>query len=233
MKRLLFFILIASGCCFSCFAEDFTKVFGKDWTNAAQYVEEQRRVWTLIFDEFSVPADIAEAIVFPEQIRYSALRNRMETAAVKSLYVQGGARKANFSIGRFQMKPSFAEEVEWEWMQTEWRNEYEIYFDLSPTVEARRRRIRRLDSVEWQCIYLSLFLKLLYRRYPQLEKGDKAEQVRFCATAYNVSFRGSYEEICGKSRKACFHTDFIALPSTAYYRYADVAVHYYNKMLNF
>lgn len=130
-----------------------------------------------------------------------------------------------------EMKPSFAEEVEQEWMQTEWRSKYEIYFDLSDNIEAQRIRILRLDDVQWQCNYLSLFLKLLYHRCPQLEKEDAVEQVRFCATAYNVSFRGSYEEIRAKSKKAFFHTDFMTNSSTMYHVYADIAAYYY-KMNN-
>lgn len=207
---------------------DFRQIFKDNWTTAEHNVEKQRKVWDVIFNEFAVPADLAVAVIFPEQIRYSALQNVMETAAVKALYVQGGRRMANFSIGRFQMKPSFAEEVEREWMQTDWRHDYGIYFDLSENVEARRARILRLDDVQWQCIYLSLFVKLLYRRCPQLSELDDMEQVRFCATAYNVSFKGSYEDILSKSRKAFFHTDFIATSSTAYYVYSDIAVHYYN-----
>lgn len=226
-------VLLATGLSNGSAADgDFRQIFKKDWTNAEQYVEKQRKVWEVIFNEFAAPPDVAEAIVFPELIRYSALQNFMETAAVKALYVQGGTHMANFSIGRFQMKPSFAEEVEQEWMQTEWKSKYEIYFDLSDNIEARRMRILRLDDTQWQCIYLSLFLKLVYYRYPQLEKEDSVAQVRFCATAYNVAFKGSYEEIRAKSRKTFFHTDFIATHSTVYYAYADIAVYYYNTMLN-
>lgn len=196
--------------------QDFRQIFKSNWTVAEHYAERQRKAWDVIFNEFAVPADLAVAVIFPEQIRYSALQNVMETAAVKALYVQGGTSLANFSIGRFQMKPSFAEEVEREWMQTDWRHDYGIYFDLSESVEARRARILRLDDVQWQCIYLSLFLKLLYCRCPQLSKVNNVEQVRFCATAYNVSFKGSYEEIRKKSKKAFFHTDFIATSSTVH-----------------
>lgn len=206
---------------------DFRQIFKKDWANAEQYVEKQREVWEVIFNEFAVSPALAMAVIFPEQIRYSALQDFMETAAVKALYIQGGTQMANFSIGRFQMKPSFAEEVEREWMQTEWRDMYEIHFDLSDNVEARRMRIWRLDNEQWQCIYLALFLKLLYRRCPQLKKEDAVEQVRFCATAYNVSFKGSYETIRRNSRRAFFHTDFMASPSTVYHVYADIAACYY------
>ena len=120
------------------FAQDYRKIFEKEWIEAEKYVAGQREVWDVIFTEFDIPTERAVAVVFPELVRYSALRDYMETAAVKALYLQKGVKGADFSIGRFQMKPSFAEDIERTWMRTEWRHEYGIYFDLSETLEARR-----------------------------------------------------------------------------------------------
>ena len=52
---------------------------------------------------------MAIAVVFPELIRYSALRDKIEITLLKSLYIYKGDDYADFSIGQFQMKPSFAE----------------------------------------------------------------------------------------------------------------------------
>ena len=52
------------------------------------------------------------AIVFPELIRYSKLQDVIESNDLKVLYVQFGDTYSNFSIGRFQMKPSFCEQLE-------------------------------------------------------------------------------------------------------------------------
>ena len=87
----------------------------------------------MIFPEFGIRTELAVAVVFPELVRYSALMDFMETTAVKALYQQKGVKGADFSIGRFQMKPSFVEDLERQWMRTEWRHEYGIYFDLSET----------------------------------------------------------------------------------------------------
>ena len=94
------------------FSINYQKEFGDDWTQAEEFVKEHRAEWKKIFEEFEVDADIAIAIVFPELIRYSRWQDAIETAAVNGLYVAGGKEKANFSIGRFQMKPSFAEEID-------------------------------------------------------------------------------------------------------------------------
>ena len=161
----------------------------------------------MIFPEFGIRTELAVAVVFPELVRYSALMDFMETTAVKALYQQKGVKGADFSIGRFQMKPSFVEDLERQWMRTEWRHEY--------------------DDRNWQCIYLAMFLKLLYRRFPELAEEEDIEQVRFCSTAYNASFYGTYERIRSKSARRFYHTDFIPTPGTKRYAYSEIAVFYY------
>ena len=66
----------------------------------------------MIFPEFGIRTELAVAVVFPELVRYSALMDFMETTAVKALYQQKGVKGADFSIGRFQMKPSFVADLE-------------------------------------------------------------------------------------------------------------------------
>ncbi len=211
-------------------AQEYRAIFEKEWKEAETYITGEKEIWGIIFSEFGLPANLAVSVVFPELIRYSALQDLIETAAIRALYLQGGTRGADFSIGRFQMKPSFAEALEHDWMQTGLRHEYEIYFDPADNIYARRARIRRLDNPEWQCIYLALFLKLLYRRFPELANEEMTEQVRFCATAYNSSFRGTYQEIREKSPRRFFHTDFMPTAGTVYYSYSDIAASYYKEL---
>jgi hypothetical protein len=52
------------------------------------------------------------SIVFPEIIRYNAFKDFLETKTLEWLYVEYGKDKADFSIGLFQMKPSFVEKLE-------------------------------------------------------------------------------------------------------------------------
>ena len=79
----------------------------------------------------------------------------MEQAALQGLYVTGGKERANFSIGLFQMKPSFVEQVEAAWMKSPLRHEYRLYFDLKDHREQRRRRLERMQDEQWQCVYLA------------------------------------------------------------------------------
>ena len=53
------------------------------------------------------------SIVFPEVIRYSRFKDFFETKLLEQLYLLKGAAWADFSIGFFQMKPSFVEDLEY------------------------------------------------------------------------------------------------------------------------
>ena len=201
------------------FSTNYTKVFGDDWTSAAQFVNEHHAAWKPLFEEFGVDAHLAEAIIFPELIRYSMWQDEIEKAAVNGLYVQKGTKGANFSIGRFQMKPSFAEEVEAAWNQSALAKEYGFVFNLQPNAEARRSRIRRLSSMQGQCRYLAIFVL----RHPQLLQLELREQVGMLATIYNHSFSTTWEQACHLRHQKSFHTDIIATRHTPKYCYADIA----------
>lgn len=185
--------------------------------------------------------------MFPELIRYALFQDRMETGAVKALYVSKGTGGCDFSIGRFQMKPSFAEDVEKRWMRSGLARQYNLYFDTKDNETARRIRISRLEKEEWQCIYLAVFLKMLYLDYGSENKQGEhtqdgidtlplKEQVRLAATAYNRGCRwvnpgyGPLEEIRAKSREKHFHTAIVPTSKTRRYVYADIALKHFKEI---
>lgn len=224
LSVLWLLLLVGSATAFSV---NYRKAFGSDWTVAERYVSEHHNVWKETFDLFSVDAYLAEAIVFPELIRYSMWQDEIERAAVNGLYVMGGKEKANFSIGRFQMKPSFAEEVERAWNQSALAQEYGFSFNLGENADARRSRVRRLGTEEGQCRYLAIFIRLQQIRYPELLQLSQREQVTFLATAYNRSFGSSWSTIRKMQHERRFHTDVVKTSKTRYYCYADIALSYY------
>lgn len=205
------------------FSTNYPKVFGNDWTSAVRFVNEHHAAWKLVFDEFGVDARLAEAVVFPELIRYSKWQDEIETAAVNGLYVLQGTSGANFSIGRFQMKPSFAEEVEAAWNRSVLAKEHSFVFNLQDAAEARRSRIRRLSTLEGQCQYLAIFIRLQFLRHPQLKPLQLKEQVGILAAIYNHSFSTTWEQASRLRHQKHFHTDMIATRNTKKYCYADIA----------
>jgi len=77
--------------------------------------------------------------------------------------VQGGADYANFSIGYFQMKPSFVEQLE-EFIQADslLRRKYRDCLFIKPQERAARvTRVDRLITIEWQIKYLEILKSLL------------------------------------------------------------------------
>jgi hypothetical protein len=210
------------------FSINYQKEFGDDWTQAEKFVKEHRTEWKQIFEEFEVDADIATAIVFPELIRYSRWQDAIETAAVNGLYISGGKEKANFSIGRFQMKPSFAEEIDEEWNKSKLAREFNFLFDTRDASDARRNRLKRLGTLEGQCRYLAIFIRLMFLRHPRLQTLPKEQQIRFLATAYNRSHTASWEQNLRMQKQCHFHTDMIKTRSTKTYRYSDIAVTFYH-----
>ena len=218
---ILWLLLVMSSA--TVFSANYPKVFGNDWTSAINYVKEHHDEWSREFEQFDVDPRLAVAIVFPELIRYSMWQDEIERAAVNGLYVSKGTDGANFSIGRFQMKPSFAEEIEQEWNRSSLSKEYGFVFNLQQNNEARRSRIRRLSNMQGQCRYLAIFIRLLQQRHPQLEQLSETEQVCFLATAYNRSFTASFQQIKKIQHERHFHTDVIKTHSTCLYCYADIA----------
>lgn len=197
--------------------------FGSDWAAARRYVSKCHSEWKRVFDDFGVDARMAEAIVFPELLRYSMWQDEIERAAVHALYIIGGKEKANFSIGRFQMKPSFAEDLEHEWNSSSLAKEYGFSFNLLDNPGARRSRIHRLSDIIGQCRYLAIFIRLQQLRHHWLNVSSPKDRLRYLATAYNYSHTASRQAVERMQYKRKFHTDIVKTRYTRLYCYADIA----------
>jgi len=178
--------------------------------------------------------------------RYARLQDMVETAAVYGTYVATGGG-ADFSIGKYQMKPSFAEELEIAWMRSGLARQYGIWFDTDKTVTARRIRISRLQKEEWQAIYLGVFLRLLYASYGSYNKKGEwtqdgletlpvQEQVMLAATAYNrgcvwaAPGYGNLDRLRSVAKEKHFHYALIPSSRTRRYCYGKLAVKHYKSI---
>lgn len=145
----------------------------------ASIPEEWRQTWRV----FGVDPAIAESVVWPEMQHYSYMRDMLETGA-NSITCASKGGGMDFSIGIFQMKPSFVEKLETAWHVSGLADYYNLSFNTSDSVEARRSRIDRMAVDAWQVIYLGMFLRLLDYSYG-LHSLPLEEQVRLSANAYN------------------------------------------------
>lgn len=142
-----------------------------------------REEWKEIWRNFGLDAAVAESVVWPEILRYNSLSDVAETAADYGAHIIG-SDTPDYSIGIFQMRPSFVKDLEMAWMRSGLADEYNLPFDISETVSARYKRIGRISSNEWQAVYLAVFIRLLYHSY-NLDTLPIEDQVRLAATAYN------------------------------------------------
>jgi len=204
---------------------DYPAVFGKSYRAALEYVSRNDSA-TRAFVSFGVEACAAWAIVFPELIRWSALADLIQTSNLQSLYVQFGAGYSDFSVGRFQMKPSFAETLEGDFNRLLPPEEQKAIrggrFAREDTVESRRARVRRLTDAGDQARYLVIFFKVMDRLYAAETWDSSEEKVRFYAAAYNSGYRSGAARIRRESGRSRFHLS--VLPARPFYNYADIAV---------
>ena len=225
-KRLTVFIIILSRGLISFSQQtDYKKIFGSDWIKAEAFVSENEIWIKQLSGRYDVEYSVAVAVVFPELVRYSALRDKMEITLLKALYINLGDDYANFSIGQFQMKPSFAEALHKKSPMLKGRLR-KLFQEKSNSGDIKKYRagiVRDLDNPESQFLYLIAFLKICENVYP-LENIDEYERLRFLATAYNYSFQKSFEEVNKMTGKKFFYTKPVRGDS---YSYADISAYWY------
>jgi|GEM_PF-913320 len=156
--------------------------------------------------KFDLKKEELLAVVFPEMTRYAETRDKAETSALELLYKNFGAAYANFSIGRFQMKPAFIEQLEQTVnAQAEPANFQKLiaYGALKRPEEIRGERVRRLGEARWQIVYLCCWYKLMERQHKE-KWSSAADKVSFFAAAYNCGSMNDEAKIRRWERTAWF-----------------------------
>lgn len=167
----------------------------------------------------------AWAVVYPELLRYSLWRDEAEIYVLRQLYVRYGTGYANFSVGLFQMKPSFAETIER--MTAHCGCNSPFVLKKEETIEQqRRRRLQQLTEVEGQLLYLKAFFCVAYARFPWLVQASPRERIRFLAALYNYGIEASGEEVRTWMKVKAFpYGRYHAIR----YAYADLAWQFYRQ----
>ena len=111
-KTLILLSLLALGLAQHSYSQSYQEIWGEDYKIASSFVTENCTSFHQIATDNQISTEEAMAVVFPELIRYSLVMDLLETSAVELGYVKYGAGFTDFSIGQFQMKPSFIEHLE-------------------------------------------------------------------------------------------------------------------------
>ena len=201
---------------------DYSKIFGSDYTWAVNWLKQYNALIDEYASRFNIPGKELKAIVFPELIRYNSIFNALEIESLKYLYVKEGKYYADFSVGYFQMKPSFAEMVEVDagnlpdtirFTETGWNNNGK----LADNETSRMERVKRLSNTRQQIIYLCMFYKVCQSRFRNRIFASPVERLKFYATCYNAGYRRSYQSLMAFQLKNTFYK----------YNYSTVSAYYY------
>lgn len=196
--------------------------------NAVELLKNRKEVIQDITRSWTSPTEEIVAIVSPELIRYNLLRDFFETQALELAYVSFGQEGADFSIGYFQMKPSFIEDLEAYVLKNP--SSYTSYSDITyfPVQnEKKKRKIRldRLKNFEWQLNYAHAFYQIVSHRFPQIQQWATEERIAFIASAYNFGFQ---ESACDIEEWQCIEAFPYGKQFYGYQAsYAEVAIAFY------
>jgi hypothetical protein len=226
MYKILFISLFFVS--FTSSSLDYKVHFGSDYEHATAFFKENHALIKQIPGHSIREKNVMNAIVFPELIRYSMFRDFLETKALQLVYVQYGKEQCDFSIGRFQMKPSFAEELEDKVASLPvLSGKYSRVIAYSDTNKfaVRKERVRRLQDIKWQYTYLQCFYDFCQIRLNKWKDKHLRDQIRFMATLYNHKINASNKEIEKWMHKKCF--PYGTGVSYNYCAYSDLSVHFY------
>lgn len=209
---------------------DFGKAFGP------KAIAAEKKL-TLMQDNFKLCSKLCNAdvkfmqgIVFPEVMRYNSLKDDVEAESLRTLYVQFGAAYANFSIGIFQMKPTFAATVEVKAKQLlpdSILKELQLQFKATDEENIRQERVDRLQDEDWQMIYLTTFICICNKTYANKIFLSPTEKLQWYATVYNAGFEKTDDYISKKIKQDNFYLSQ-DMPGKKF-KYAAIAAWFYNK----
>jgi hypothetical protein len=223
---LIFLLITGSPVFLHSQALDYAEIFGDDWKKAMLFESENRSWMEPILARNHISYPLTVAVIFPELVRYSALRDKMEITLLKALYINLGNDYANFSIGQFQMKPSFAELVREQansvlnrrsGLSFKRRSEYDNINDY------RKSIVKDLEDPKTEFSYLVAFIKICGKNF-RTNRMDDISSLKFLATAYNYGINKSSSEIEKMADKKFFNTKLF---KTENYSYADVSLFWY------
>jgi hypothetical protein len=166
-----------------------------EFNSAIEYYKENKLKFNNIDNHLG--KEFIFSIVAPELSQYGVISDLAQTYSLKVMYAQGGKDYSDFSIGYFQMKPSFIEKLETEIVTNRNLNE-QFGFCLFPDPEnreARVTRIERLEQLDWQITYLRIFLAIMNLKTASIQFPNDTEKLKYFATAYNLGFEKSKTQI--------------------------------------
>jgi hypothetical protein len=210
---------------------DFGKSFGPKAEAASKKLRGQQALFAECSRVCGVTPKFMQALVFPEVMRYNSIKDGVETESLRTLYVQLGEDYANFSIGLFQMKPTFAEQLEnkaRKLLNDSIYKELQLEYKVTGAEDIRAERVERLCDDEFQMVYLTAFIAICNRQYQYKHFSSELEQLQWYATVYNAGFDKTDAYIAQKIKQENFYLGQ-GMPGKKF-RYAAIVGWYYQQL---
>jgi ribosomal protein S4 len=209
--------------------EDIKIEYRQEYQTALGFVQLNKKNLVNKITEYGADYEVCAPIIFPELLRYSIIWDQIETSTLKIFYVTFGEDYADFSIGRFQMKPSFIRHLEehaYLIEQDDLRSKL-LIADKKEDKAKRIERIARLEDVRWQTFYLAMFYRIVNAKYSEtLSRMPFSEKIRFFATAYNYGFHFGSDYLIKRINQKLFPDGKNTIKPQ--YCYGDLALFFYN-----
>lgn len=127
---------------------------------------------------------MAMSIVAPEISQFSSFQNFLELRTLFVMYLNTG--QSDFSVGYFQMKPSFIELMEKKVkFSSILLKKYKDIIPKGSTRNKRKFRLERLGSLQGQLRYLELFIDIVKIITSSMNFTNSENKLKYWATLYN------------------------------------------------
>ena len=179
--------------------EEPLEYYRKERTSDYEYaIKTSKEIYTELSNQGYPYAVEAASIVFPELLRYHEFQNDIESLFNELLAITS-EESDGFSIGPMQMKPVFAVQVEKIIaLNSVYRQRYSSinYNGDTSTVDARRKRLVRLNNLTLQMEYLKAFMDWEIEVLG-LRSEDRETRIMYLSAAYNFGIQEFREKLKG------------------------------------
>lgn len=208
-----------------------THPFEEDMADAYVFLLKQKTELIRISECSNADRREAIAIVAPELIRWTVFQDFFEIKLQEIKYPKLGEGGYDFSIGHFQMKPSFIEDLE-EYIinNKELSHLRYIVINEKRVKSARWKRLARLKDFRWQVRYAHTYWQVAKHRFSMIPFQSSEERVHFFASAYNLGFKSTHQEI--RKWQTMSRFPFGKKYTSEQVKYGDLSVEFYLKYSN-
>lgn len=212
---------------------DYKVYFKDEIVDATKYIKCNNKIIIQSCKKYNHIKNEVVAIIYPELLRYNYLKDFFETSGLELVYVNYGSEAADFSVGHFQMKPSFIEQLEkYSRSHSKIGKKYKQLF-INHKLNSKEKRkiiVKRLKNIYWQLAYLHTFIDICFDKFPMIQKEKKVNQIHFIAACYNNGFNFSFNTLKNRSVLKIF--PFGTKYNGNQFCYADISCAYYNQKVN-